>query len=197
MPRKGIEPIRREQIFRATTAVIAREGFAGTTMRGVAEEAGVSTGMLNHYFANRQDMLAQTLVAVSERVQARVRNAIEDVPAGPSRVRAFVDAALPRDAAMVASWRVWIAAYGEAVRSPRLRAEIEQRLEPWWALIDEALADAVPADALEDDGIPVSWRFDALLNGFVIQVLTASSELQLDDVRDEMVHAFTAVLGAR
>ncbi len=79
MPKLGMGPIRREQICRAAAAVIAREGFAGSTMRMVAEEAGVSTGMLNHYFANRQDLLTQALVFVSERAQERYRVAIEKV----------------------------------------------------------------------------------------------------------------------
>src|SRR5258707_5199330 len=90
-------PIRREQICRAAATVISREGFAGTTMRMVAEEAGVSTGMLNHYFANRQDLLTQALVFVSERAQARMREAVEGVPPGPARLQALLDSALADD----------------------------------------------------------------------------------------------------
>ena len=71
MPKLGMGPIRREQICRAAAKVISEQGFAGTTMRMVAEEAGVSTGMLNHYFANRMEMLEETLVFVSKRQQAR------------------------------------------------------------------------------------------------------------------------------
>jgi AcrR family transcriptional regulator len=133
-------------------------------------------------------MLAQTLVAVSERVQARVRDAVEAAAPGPERVRALLEAALPLDPEMVEAWRVWIAAYGEAVRSTRLRGDIERRLEPWWELIDHALEGAT---AMPHDGdTPVSWRFDALLNGFVIQTLTARSELSLEEIRDEMLRIF-------
>src|SRR6185312_9275697 len=52
-------------------ADLPREGFAGTTMRMVAEEAGVSTGMLNHYFENRLDLLTQALAYSSERSLVR------------------------------------------------------------------------------------------------------------------------------
>ncbi len=122
MPKLGMGPIRREQICRAAAVVIAREGFAGSTMRMVAEEAGVSTGMLNHYFANRQDLLTQALIYVSERTQERYRVAIEDVPAGRERLYALLDSALADDEQMVETWRVWINAYGEAVRLPELSA---------------------------------------------------------------------------
>jgi AcrR family transcriptional regulator len=66
-------PIRREQICRAAATVIAREGFAGTTMRMIAAEAGVSTGMINHYFVSREALLTQALVFVSEQAQQRHR----------------------------------------------------------------------------------------------------------------------------
>jgi AcrR family transcriptional regulator len=178
-------PIRREQICRAAAAVIAREGFAGSTMRMVAEEAGVSTGMLNHYFANRQDLLTQALVFVSERAQGRMSQAIEEVPAGRARLVALLDTALADDEEATETWRVWINAYGEAVRLPELRHTIESRLTSWYDMIDRALEGLVPADA--PGGIPWSWRFDAVLNGLTLQALTSEAVLEGHQIRDEVI----------
>ncbi len=185
MPKLGMGPIRREQICRAAAAVIAREGFAGSTMRMVAEEAGVSTGMINHYFANRQDLLTQALVFVSERTQERYRRAIEDVPPGRERLATLLDSALADDAEMRETWHVWINAYGEAVRLPALRHTIEARLLSWYELIDRALEGLVPPD--EPGAIPWSWRFDAALNGLAIQALTSEAELDAGSIRDEVI----------
>jgi AcrR family transcriptional regulator len=178
-------PIRREQICRAAAAVIAREGFAGSTMRMVADEAGVSTGMLNHYFANRQDLLTQALLYVSERAQARMRKAIEGVPAGRERLSALLDSALAEDQEVTETWRVWINAYGEAVRLPELRHTIEARLHSWYDLIDEALEGLVDGETA--GAIPASWRFDALLNGLAIQALTSEAALDGAQIRDEVI----------
>lgn len=178
-------PIRRAQICRAAAAVIAREGFAGSTMRMVAEEAGVSTGMINHYFANRQDLLTQALVFVSERTQDRYRRAIEDVPAGRGRLNALLDSALADDEEMTETWRVWINSYGEAVRLPELRHTIEGRLNSWYELIDRALEGVAPGDA--PGCIPWSWRFDAVLNGLAIQALTSEAALNGRQIRDEVI----------
>src|SRR3984893_389636 len=185
MPKLGMAPARKEQICRAAAAVIAREGFAGSTMRMVAEEAGVSTGMLNHYFANRQDLLTQALVFVSERTQERYRVAIEDVPAGRERRHALPDSALAGDEQMVETWRVWINAYGEAVRLPELRHTIESRLTSWYELIDQALEGLLPAQA--PGTIPWSWRLDAILNGLAIQALTSEAALDGRRIRDEVI----------
>ncbi len=185
MPKLGMGPIRREQICRAAASVISREGFAGTTMRMVAEEAGVSTGMLNHYFANRQDLLTQALVFVSERAQARMREAIAGVPPGRERLAALLDSALAEGQEVSETWRVWINAYGEAVRLPELRHTIEARLNSWYDLIDEALEGLVPTET--NGSIPWAWRFDAILNGLTLQALTSEAELDGPRIRDEVI----------
>jgi TetR/AcrR family transcriptional regulator, transcriptional repressor of bet genes len=178
-------PIRREQICRAAATVISREGFAGTTMRMVAEEAGVSTGMLNHYFANRQDLLTQALVFVSERAQARMREAVEAVPPGRPRLEALLDSALAEDQQASEMWRVWINAYGEAVRLAELRHTIEARLHSWYELIDTALEGLVPPDV--NGSIPWAWRLDAILNGLTLQALTSEAALDGARIRDEVI----------
>src|SRR5436190_7687530 len=104
MPKLGMGPIRREQICRAAAKVIADQGFAGTTMRMVADEAGVSTGMLNHYFAKRMEMLEATLVFVSTRQQEREANAIEGIRPGERRLRALVRAVLPTNQESMEAW---------------------------------------------------------------------------------------------
>lgn len=48
-------------ILDAAQAVLAREGFSGTTIANVAREAGVSRGLLHYYFEDKEDLLAQML----------------------------------------------------------------------------------------------------------------------------------------
>ncbi len=191
MPKLGMGPIRRQQICRAAAAVIAREGFAGTTMRMVADEAGVSTGMLNHYFANRAELLTQALVHVSERSQKRYARAIEGIPPGVERLEALLDSVLGADDEAIETWRVWINATGEAVRLPELRRTIEERLGHWFELVDLALEGLVDPDA-GAAVVPWAWRVDALLTGLATQALTSEAELQRERIRDEVVRMVLA-----
>lgn len=177
--------IRREQICLSASEVISERGFAGSTMRLVAERAGVSTGMLNHYFSNRAEMLLETLVFVSKRMGARCRAALEGVPAGEERVRALVRAALPTDDQTTVTWRTWIAAYGEAVRSDALRNTIEHRLEPWYDTLALALEGMEAQSGTRI--IPLTWEFDGLLNGLAIQWLTAKPDMDLGQIEAALV----------
>jgi TetR/AcrR family transcriptional regulator, transcriptional repressor of bet genes len=186
VPKLGMGSIRREQICRAATVVIARAGFSGTTMRSVADEAGVSTGMLNHYFENRQDLLTQALLFLTERTEESCRHAIEGVPPGARRLTALLDAALS-DENMARTWRVWIDAYAEALRRPELRPAIEARWRSWGRLVDCALEDIAPPR--RRGTIAVAARLDAVLSGLVIRSLTSETPLGVRQIRDEVIRA--------
>jgi AcrR family transcriptional regulator len=194
LPKRGMGPIRREQICRAAATVISEHGFAGTTMRMVADEAGVSTGMLNHYFANRAEMLEHTLLYVSERMQTRVAAAIADIEPGERRLREFVRSQLPTDSEAVESWRVWIAAYGDSVRRDSLRHVIGGRLSSWYEIVDRALEGIVPARGKAP--IPYSWQLDALIVGLVIQAIATETAITFSDIEPAIVTAIESYAGA-
>ena len=71
-------------ILKAARTILARRGYAGTTVSLVAAEAGVSRGLLHYYFKNKEDMLARVIdenmaasVILVEDLLARSRNATE------------------------------------------------------------------------------------------------------------------------
>ncbi len=185
MPKLGMGPVRREQICRAAATVISEQGFAGTTMRMVAEEAGVSTGMLNHYFANRMEMLEETLVFVSQRQQARELAAIEHVEPGERRLRALVRTVLPTDQDTVEAWRVWIAAHGASVRLSELRRVMAARNDLWFTILEQGLEGIVPRS--DRDKVPYAWQLDALMNGLVIQAITTEADVSFADIENVVV----------
>ena len=185
MPKLGMGPIRREQICRAAARVISEQGFAGTTMRMVAEEAGVSTGMLNHYYSNRMEMLEDTLVFVSERQQARESAAVDGIPPGEQRLRALVRSVLPTDQDSTEAWRVWIAAHGASVRLSELRRVMAARNDLWFEILQRGLEGILPAGVREK--LPYSWQLDALMNGLVIQAITSEASIKFKDIEDVVV----------
>jgi TetR/AcrR family transcriptional regulator len=46
----------RNSIMEAAVALFAERGFHGTTMRDIAERAGVSQGLLHHHFGNKEGL---------------------------------------------------------------------------------------------------------------------------------------------
>jgi AcrR family transcriptional regulator len=156
-------------------------------MRMVAEAAGVSTGMLNHYFANRMEMLEETLLFVSQRQQEREAKAIDGVHAGEDRLRALVRSVLPTDQDSTEAWRVWIAAHGASVRLTHLRKVMGSRNDLWFEILERALEGIVPKDPRAK--VPYSWQLDALMNGLIIQAITSEANISFKDIEHVVVNA--------
>lgn len=63
---------RRRQLIDATVSVVSRRGYQNASLAAIAAEAGVSKGLIWHYFADGDDLMEQTarstLVALRETV---------------------------------------------------------------------------------------------------------------------------------
>jgi AcrR family transcriptional regulator len=98
---------RRLELADATARLIARGGLGAATMRDVATEAGLTTGSVTHYFADKRELLLFTLNASLQRRRAR-----RDTPslAGPAEVlRSSLLCALPVNDDRRRHWMVTIA----------------------------------------------------------------------------------------
>ncbi|WP_339857727.1 choline-responsive transcriptional repressor BetI [Thalassospira alkalitolerans] len=61
MPKVGMQPVRRRQLIDATIETIHRHGFADTTISRIAGAAGMSSGIISHYFGGKNALLEATM----------------------------------------------------------------------------------------------------------------------------------------
>lgn len=66
----------RTRLVDAAVRVLARDGFAHTSARAVAQEAGTVNGSIFYYFGSMDGLLAATARALAERGIARVRDGL-------------------------------------------------------------------------------------------------------------------------
>lgn len=71
MPKDVDHDERREELIEAVWRVVARDGLEGATIRGMARETGWSSGVLAHYFTDKDDILASALRLAYSRIAAR------------------------------------------------------------------------------------------------------------------------------
>ncbi len=68
---------RSEQLLAAAAKLMERAGSQGVSMQAVAEEAGVSVGLIYRYFGGKEDLLLAVIVDVLETFSTAVPEAIE------------------------------------------------------------------------------------------------------------------------
>lgn len=117
---------RRRQVAEAVERLVAAGGLDSVTMAKTAAEAGVSVGLVQHYFSSKDDMLRYAYTQVTERALARVLERAEEVDRHHGRVQEALRQALaerlPLDGPRRAEWRVAFAFATRAVDNPRLAA---------------------------------------------------------------------------
>lgn len=57
MPKVGMEKVRRQQLIDATLSSIELHGLQGTTIVTISKLAGVSSGIISHYFGGKAGLL--------------------------------------------------------------------------------------------------------------------------------------------
>ncbi len=161
---------RREEILRTAVAEIERRGFASTRVADVAGVLGVSPALVFYHFTNKDRLLAAAFEYAAERDLLRLAKARETGRAALERLRAVLRLYSPTGPSSP-GWRLWIDAWGAALRVPELRA-VSRRLDLLWKdAVAAVIDDGVQSSEFRcSDPHAAAWRITALLDGLAIQV---------------------------
>jgi AcrR family transcriptional regulator len=146
MPKKVDYHERRTLIADALMRVAADQGLEAVSLRHVAAAAGVSAGMVQHYFRTKDEMMAFAMSVVRERGQERVGAALAELGPDPAPrlfVRTMLAALLPLDDATREDGRVALAFL--AYRA--VRPETEPSLREDTGRLVEFIAGMLPVPA--------------------------------------------------
>ncbi len=72
--------IRKPQLVNATMAVIERVGLHAASISLISKEAGVSTGIINHYFGGKHGLLEETMREILRRLSMSVTTSLSQIP---------------------------------------------------------------------------------------------------------------------
>lgn len=188
---RGDHRERREAIALAAAGVIAERGLERVTLRDIAAELGVTTGVLTHYFPSKEALLRQTKDLAFDRSYERARGAMAGAPS-LERVYAVVEAVLPLDRERRTLWRLLVAFFGSAVGSAALRRAQERRMGRWYDLFRDVVAPLrdtgeIPATA---DPARIGKAIALFVEGMAIHVVMTSpgadAEWQVQFARDQV-----------
>jgi AcrR family transcriptional regulator len=185
---------RRSAIVDATLAVALRKGFASTTVRDVAAQLGCSSGLIHHYFASMDDVLA----AAFDHSAGRDLAATEAAMAAHEQPEAQLVAFFASYARGDQDWafQLWLDAWAEAARRPALGATSRRLNVGWQELLERTLeAGIATGDFRCDDARAAAWRILSLLDGLALQTVAHGSIIDRDTAVDWSMTAAERELG--
>jgi TetR/AcrR family transcriptional repressor of bet genes len=120
MPKLGMAPIRRKQLVEAAIAAIHAHGFANATVARIAAQAGISAGMVHHYFKDKDELLFATMRHLLAELRSDAVARLSRTADPRQRIRAIIDACFGDSQFDEQVFSAWLALYGNARHSPRL-----------------------------------------------------------------------------
>ena len=122
MPKVGMQPIRRRQLIDATLEAINEVGMHDATIAQIARRAGVSTGIISHYFKDKNGLLEATMRDITGQLRDAVLNRLHALPHGSAeqRLQAIVGGNFDETQISGAAMKAWLAFWASSMHQPML-----------------------------------------------------------------------------
>ncbi|RGE21420.1 TetR/AcrR family transcriptional regulator [Leucobacter sp. wl10] len=193
MPKRVDHQERRQHIAAALLRVISRDGLEAVSLRHVATEAGVTAGMVQHYFPSKGSMMDFAMRTASARYEARVtaQLALLGEEPEPHRVlRTLLAMMIPTDDSEEDDGHVALAFQAYAATHPDAADYLEEGNE----LLRNHFAELVRAADGRRDADLAATILLAAAEGLGVHVL--SSRLPTSQARASLDHLVDALLDA-
>jgi AcrR family transcriptional regulator len=113
--RREGEERRRQDLIEATLDCVAEQGLQGATVRAIALRAGVTAGLIRHYFPSKEELLQAAYATIVGRMTEQAKAALAMDGMGPrQRLAAFVKANLEPPVVDARVFSLWAGFIGRA-----------------------------------------------------------------------------------
>jgi AcrR family transcriptional regulator len=160
----------REALLRAAVRVVARGGLRKLTYRAVAEEAGVTHGLVVHHFGSRDELIAQ---ALAHSVRESIGSTFEALDEESEGMTIGLSAMVEADPDIQAFQYELLL---EARRRPELRPHIQQLYAEYFGATERELARMLPKSATP----ALTQLVFSALDGLVLHQLTLGGPERTD-----------------
>lgn len=172
------------KIIDAAKKVIHQFGVQGATMRLVAEEAGVSTGAIYHYFASKEDILYAVMdLNLSE--SGRIAAFYEKGEADKNFILKEVEAGIFRRLEKEDENRLQFYLAQEALAgNEALKAKFGEKYKEWYRAIDLLMKKLYDLDDVQDHEFyhNMGAILLASIDGIILQNMLGANDVSIESI---------------
>jgi AcrR family transcriptional regulator len=196
MPKLGMEAIRRRQVVDAVIKILEQQGWKDLTIREVSDVAGVSAGIVTHYFGNKRTMTMDAVAEAHHRF-ARALHEIERRRLAPqARLMAAAELDLSADPSLPGP-AFWLALWGRMPFDRLIKAEMnrlrQRRMEVLCDIIGQGTAQGVFKTARDAEAIARGYL--TLLGGLTLDRVLDAGDAADGRARDVLLDYLARELG--
>ncbi|ETI64185.1 TetR family transcriptional regulator [Sphingobium sp. C100] len=187
--------VRRQALIDATARCLAEKGVGGTSVRAICARAGVSSGLLTHYFDGVDALILATYGEVGAKVSAALDAAVEAAGDDPhDRLRACLQANFRPPVLDPDLLATWIAFWSLVKSDPKIAAVHAQVYGGSREQLEALLRDAAPAlDPAQRRIAAISLT--ALVDGLWLELCLDRSTFSPEEAQRMVEEAMQRLLG--
>ena len=140
MPKKVDEEQRKMMIAKNAAELISESGFSGASIREIAKKSGISRGLVEHYFRNKDEIIEYAISWMNSRYTSRMNDAAKGLK-GIAALRARLISVVPINSTRKREWRMRLRFWTST--DARVSAAQAARLQRGLALFEMDLIDAI------------------------------------------------------
>lgn len=179
--------IRRLLILDAARSVIAERGLFATTVRDIAQAAGVSNGTLTYHFTGIAEILTEVLEREMTLYYEPVVEKSREAERGADALQTLIDGFFAADERTVEHWRLWLDYWSVAAHDDEHARWQQETYLRWRADVRRAIAlGCAQGDFVSDDVETTVSDFLAMFDGLAAQAYRPRSPLGPNDAREHL-----------
>ncbi|MCA3040638.1 MAG: TetR family transcriptional regulator C-terminal domain-containing protein [Rhodocyclaceae bacterium] len=148
---KGDYDARRADVAAATWRVIGRDGLDGASLRKIASELNFTTGVLGHYFRNKDELIMFAMTEFYDRLIATMTEAAARETNAVDRLMAAVVEPLPLDKSRAVGWRILLSFMSHALVKPEMRRSYLRMYRSLITYVTGLITEVQDAGAMSKD----------------------------------------------
>jgi TetR/AcrR family transcriptional repressor of bet genes len=176
---------RRQDLIEGTIKSIAELGYCNSTVQTICEAAGVSRGLIGHYFNSKDELLIEAFRYLVAQADEHAREAVKMAKDDPlERLLAATTVTFTRARASREETLVWIACWGVAPWNPRmlkLHRTIWHRYRRW---IERMIEQAARERGSAIDARRAALAYAQMIDGFWLGWLMDNGAFTLEEAEE-------------
>ena len=120
MPKVGMQPVRRQQLIDATIESVAELGLRATTINSISKKAGLSSGIISHYFGGKQGLIEATVRYLLSNLKQSLLGGLKADTTPEQRLMLIVEANFSRLQQQSDATKTWLSFWAQSMHDIEL-----------------------------------------------------------------------------
>ena len=120
MPKVGMEPVRRQQLIDATIESVAEFGLQATTINSISKKAGLSSGIISHYFGGKQGLIEATVRYLLTNLKHELIKQVTPTTTPEQRLMLIIEANFARLQQRSDTTKTWLSFWAQSMHDVQL-----------------------------------------------------------------------------